>query len=75
VIDESLIEDYLKEFGGNLEGYRKYRKHRQRPGQAFFNALPPFDQYMLRGSIRDPFYKEDPADIEAAIEWLMYHRP
>ena len=73
-IDEELIETYLKEYGGNLEGYRKYRKHKQRPGQAFFNALPLFQQYMIRGSYRDPFYTEDPAKIEECIEWLMYRK-
>jgi hypothetical protein len=72
VMDESLIVAYLKEYKGDVHAYHKYREHKQRPGQAFFNALADFDKYLIRGSLRDPFYKENLEDIEQTIEWLMY---
>jgi hypothetical protein len=75
-MDESLIEDFLKEYCdiGAWQSYKVLRKKDiQRPGQAFFNCMTPWQQYQVRGSLRDPFYKEDANEIEKCIEWLMYH--
>lgn len=73
---ESMIKAYLLEFSYSYAWYH-YRKwtteEAQRPGQAFFNALLPKDQSCLRGSIRDPFYKDDFSEIDEIIEWLIYN--
>ena len=38
-----------------------------RYGQAFFNVLPTEDRELLRGSIWDPFYSDEPFDCALAI--------
>lgn len=54
---------------GALRDYRKNLRDGQRPGQAFFNALPMIEQAMLVGTLYDPFYRDD--KIEDAVEFLV----
>ena len=45
----------------------------QRLGQAFFNSLPKKDQAILRGSLEDPFYKDDKRSVIVALEYILSH--
>jgi hypothetical protein len=46
-----------------------------RLGQAFFNALPEKYQSALRGTIYDPFYKNEYSEVLRAINFLTSSYP
>lgn len=67
-----FFSEYLQEFGGDAGKFEKaLNLGGQRVGQAFFNALSTKDQELLRGTIRDPFYKDSIDAVYLAIEFLM----
>lgn len=68
---KTVTEDYLDGRGGSSEAFRMYLQQGQRIGQAFFNALGPADQEILRSTAQDPFYESGQALIHLAIEFLL----
>lgn len=67
----TIVELYLHENGGSIADYKKCITKGERLGQAFFFALSDLDKRILRGSIRDPFYKNDIQSVEEAVDYLM----
>lgn len=52
-------------FLGRLLGYN------ERIGQAWFNSLHPKDAEKLRGTMYDPFYKDEKSDVILALAYLL----
>lgn len=67
----TIVELYLHENGGSVTDYKKCIAKGERLGQAFFFALSDLDKRVLRGTIRDPFYKNDIQSVENAVDYLM----
>ncbi len=69
----TLGEDYLSAYG-DLVTYHQGLRHGHRIGQAFFNSLGMADRERLVGTGHDPFYRDDNASVEVAIDHLLEYR-
>jgi hypothetical protein len=67
----TMVEHYLAERGGSVESYHRGLTAGQRIPQAFFNALCEDDQQRLRGTDKDPFFKDGQGPVYDAIQWLL----
>lgn len=73
-MDDSLLVAYLYEYDGDIWNYRKFKKKRQRPGQAFFNSLSVKDQMKILHTSYDTFYMEDQNKLEETVWFLMHNQ-
>ena len=60
------------ELTGQLKFFRnRINSSHLRIGQAFFNSLEEDDQELLRGTVHDPFYKDDWDSVLAALDVIL----
>ena len=64
-------EDCKEYLGGKVAFFWERINTGQRIGQAWFNALDPWDQDKLRGSFYDPFHADNWPAVIKALRFLL----
>lgn len=67
----SQVKNFFNDVVTSWDCYSFALQNGERKGQAFFNSLPDEMSAKIRGTLIDPFHKNDEASILKALDYLI----